>query len=183
MKVEFRRTGDRQYAVVIIVAGRPTLEMKPAPGYDARMPHDLIHFVVERELAIRHGIFGQLAAGGTAGTFHPTANATMPSREAARQRRAVAKRGTKLLQQGRADSARSEQAADICLRAWVTRKARGAFTVTNDVPYSAAELARVCDVLDELSAAWTKLGIGQALVLTWRAAGREEHRVAAVRPN
>ena len=68
MDVEFRRTGERRYAVTIIVPGRPMLEMNPAPGYDTRMPHDLIHFVVERELGIRHGIFGQLAAGGTAGT-------------------------------------------------------------------------------------------------------------------
>ena len=183
MEVEFRRTGDRQYAVAIKLLGRPTLEMNPAPGFDARMPHDLIHFVVERELGIRHGIFGQLAAGGTAGTFHANADGGVPRREAARQRRALAKRGEKLLLQGSADSAKSERAADVCRRAWVARTASGEFTVTDEMPYSAVEIARVCEALDELSAAWANLAIGQALTLYWPAAGREERRVAAVRPN
>lgn len=181
MEVEFRRTGYRQYAVAIILPGRPTLEMNPAPGYDARMPHDLIHFIVERELGIRYGIFGQLAAGGTAGTFHPTAGGLVASREASRQRRALVKRGAKLQQQGRTDSAKSERAADVCRQAWFARTARRGFTVTEEMPYSSVEIARVCDALDELSAAWAKLGIGQALTLYWPAPGVEARRVAAVR--
>ena len=44
--------------------------MDSAPGFDPRTPHDLQHFIVEQELGIKLGIFGQLAAGGTAGTFH-----------------------------------------------------------------------------------------------------------------
>jgi hypothetical protein len=183
MEVEFRRTGDRQYAVAIILPGRPRLEMNPAPGYDARMPHDLIHFVVERELGIRHGIFGQLEAGGTAGTFHVASGGTLPTREKARQRRALQKRGAKLLQQGRVDSAKSERAAELCRRAWLARQAGNWFTVTGDMPCSAAEIARVCDALDEVSAAWTKLGTGQAITLFWPTASGEKRRVAAVRPD
>jgi hypothetical protein len=183
MEVEFRKTGDRRYAVAIILPGRPTLEMNPAPGYDARMPHDLIHFVVERELGIRLGIFGQLAAGGTAGTFHPTSGAVVPGRDAARQRRALVKRGAKLLRQGRADAAKSERATEVCARAWLTRSADGEFSVPDEVPYAAAEIVRVCDTLDELSAAWAKLAIGQALTLYWPVTGVEERRLSAVRPN
>jgi hypothetical protein len=183
MHVEFRRTGERRYAVTIIRSGRPALEMNPAPGYDGRMPHDLIHFVVERELGIRHGIFGQLAAGGTAGTFHPVACGVAPGREARRQQRAVAKRGETLQRQGRADSAMSERAADVCRRAWLARKAGGKVGATGAMPCSAQELARICDVLDELSAAWARLGFGEALTLDWSDVGRESRHVAAVRPN
>jgi hypothetical protein len=45
--------------------------MDPAPGYDAKLPHDMAHFIVENELGISGGVFGQLASGGTAGTFIP----------------------------------------------------------------------------------------------------------------
>lgn len=69
MKVEFRRTGERRYAVTVFRENYPTLEMNPAPGYDALMPHDLMQFIVENELGLRCGICGQLADGGNAGTF------------------------------------------------------------------------------------------------------------------
>jgi len=167
MDVEFRRIGERRYAVIVFVSGRPTLEMNPAPGYDARLPHDLVHYVVERELGIRHGIFGQLAGGGTAGTFRPISSSAAVGREAARQRRSLARRGAKLLQQGRADSVRSEHAADTCLRAWTARAAGREFTAKQNLPYSALELARVCDALDEVSCAWKKLNVGEALTLHW----------------
>jgi hypothetical protein len=52
MSVTFARTGERHYAVRATVEGLPVLEMNPAPGYDALMPHDLRHFIVERALGI-----------------------------------------------------------------------------------------------------------------------------------
>jgi hypothetical protein len=167
MEVEFRRIGERRYAVIVIVSGRPALEMNPAPGYDACLPHDLVHFVVERELGIRHGIFGQLAGGGTAGTFRPISSSAGGGRAAARQRRTLARRGTRLLQQGRADSVKSEHAAATCLRAWAARAAGREFRASQNFPYSAPELARVCDALDEVSCAWKKLQVGEALTLHW----------------
>ena len=183
MDVEFRRIGDRRYAVILILSGRPTLEMNPAPGYDVRLPHDLLHFVVERELGIRYGIFGQLAAGGTAGTFRPISTSAAAGRKGTRQRRALAKRGAKLLQQGRADSVESERAADTCLRAWIAHAAGREFTARQDLPYSALKLARVCAALDEVSCAWTKLLVGQALTLHWPDTRTVPRGSVPVRPN
>lgn len=74
MEVEFRRTGERRYAVTIFRKSYAHIEMNPAPGYDPIMPHDLLHLAVESEIGLRCGIFGQIAAGGNAGTFH-----TIPS--------------------------------------------------------------------------------------------------------
>jgi hypothetical protein len=182
MEVEFCRTGDRRYGVTIIRSGHQTLKMNPAPGYDARLPHDLIHLVVERELGLRHGIFGQLAAGGTAGTFHSVGGDGASPRDAARARRALAKRGATLQRQGHADSVKSEQAADICRRAWLAR-AGGAKLVADAVPFSAEQLTRICDRLDELSAAWSRLQIGQALTVHWPEGRTESRRGAGVRPN
>jgi hypothetical protein len=72
MKVTFTRTGDRRYRVSVEGPGVVSSWMEPAAGYDPLLPHDLAHFVVENELGISGGVFGQLAAGGLAGTFHPT---------------------------------------------------------------------------------------------------------------
>jgi hypothetical protein len=69
VKVEFRRTAARRYAVSVHRDGPAPIVMAPAPGYDPLMPHDLLHLIVEGELGLARGIFGQLAAGGHAGRF------------------------------------------------------------------------------------------------------------------
>jgi len=75
MLVTITRTSQRSYAVRVAPVGHPALEMNPAPSYDERLPHDVVHFVVENELRLARGIFGQLAAGGRAGTFRPVPTA------------------------------------------------------------------------------------------------------------
>lgn len=85
MSVTFVRTGERCYAVRAAVEGMPIVEMDPAPGYDALVPHDLQHFIVERALGIEGAIYGQLAVGGTAGTFHTICSAPPASFERPRE--------------------------------------------------------------------------------------------------
>jgi hypothetical protein len=135
MSVSFRRTGPRAYAVEVRRQGHATFVMDPAPGFDPLVPHDLLHLVVEDELALRGGIFGQLAQGGTAGTFfarpgatfdHPSAtparvNSKAHRRTQARERRRTARRGRALLSQGRDDAACSERATFLCMYEWLAR--------------------------------------------------------------
>ena len=64
MEVHFRRTGERRYAVIINRKDLPIVEKDPAPGFDPLIPHNLMHLVVESELGLSRGIFGQLASGG-----------------------------------------------------------------------------------------------------------------------
>jgi len=71
MEVSFAKTGARRYGVVVQRDRAPKLVMDPAPGYDDYLPHDLLHFVAEAEWKLNGAVFGQLAAGGDAGTFHP----------------------------------------------------------------------------------------------------------------
>lgn len=79
MEVIFRRTGARQYAVIVAAPGRAPQTMAPAPGFDEHIPHDLVHYVVEAELGLQSGVFGRAAAGG--GTFYA---ASSPQASAAR---------------------------------------------------------------------------------------------------
>jgi hypothetical protein len=176
MKVEFRRTRVRGYAVTIYREGFPRVEMDPAPGYDPIMPHDLLHLVVESELGLRLGIFGQLASGGNAGTFHPVPAQGGRPRAAGRLRRRASRRGEKLLRQGRHQAAESERATYICWYEWLARSAdpgrRGraaqmAESVRGLQPLTEDVLARVCCQLDDLSAQWANLEVGESLTVPW----------------
>ena len=185
MTVVFRRTGERRYAVDVQRPPFGALEMDPAPGYDPKMPHDLMHLVVEAELGLTQGIYGQLSSGGDAGTFRPTFNARETSREIARLRRRVKARGTKLLQHGRDECAQSERATSICWQQWLARsqspakrttaaalaqQAKEVRDVARDAELQALnqkKLDEICEHLDELSSYWSKLKVGQSMAVRW----------------
>ena len=168
MDVEFRRSGERQYAVRIRRPGMPALEKDPAPGFDALLPHDVIHLVVERVLGLRQGIFGQAAAGGSGGLFMPVGSQAESKRAASRERRSFAKRSEKLGDAGRRDTAASEAAVYVARMAWESRRTTGALTGA-PAWMSAGQLAQICDELDALSKRWADLPIGGALTVSWPA--------------
>jgi hypothetical protein len=198
MKVEFRRTAQRRYAIKIR-RGYSTLEMNPAPGYDPEMPHDLLHLIVESELGLRRGIFGQVAAGGHAGTFHAQTPSSQNPRETARNRRRAARRGAKLRTEGRDEAAQSERATYICLYEWLARSAEierrrlagqmasTAAHIRATQPPSEARalgepvLRRILGRLDELNAGWRVLEVGQSLVVEWPAclADHQDQEIAS----
>ena len=164
MIVVFRRTGQRRYAVEAKREQFPDLEMNPAPGYDPFMPHDLMHLVVEAQLGLRHGIFGQLAAGGDAGTFHAPFTTNKTSRELSRIRRRVKARGKKLLSEGRDESVQSERAAFICWNEWMARsKSSNRTSPTLDDK----KMNEICVHLDQLSSRWSKLEVGESMAVSW----------------
>jgi hypothetical protein len=51
MRVQFHKTDERRYGIVILRDGSEPVRMRTAPGNDPLMPHDLQHFIVEQELA------------------------------------------------------------------------------------------------------------------------------------
>src|SRR3982751_2567208 len=117
MRVIFRRTGARRYAVVVEVPGEATQTMNPAPGFDQHIPHDLVHYVVEAELGLDAGVFGRAARGG--GTFYSGASTHSP-RERARARRKQARREQSLQREPANEEqlATSERLAYLCDLAW-----------------------------------------------------------------
>ena len=182
MNVEFRRTGERRYAVVVHRDGE-TLEMNPAPGYDALMPHDLSHLIVEIELGLTRAIFGQLAAGGHAATFN---RAPLHDRRTdARDRRRRGKRGNRLMAQGRDEGALSERAQYVCVHAWLAQSkdpahrararamaaeaahVRDLLSPDETRALAPAIVERTCARFDALSAQWRALAIGDAMFVEW----------------
>lgn len=177
MEVVFERTGERRYSVTAASGDYPAVTMDPAPGYDELLPHDLMHFVVEDELGLQLGIFGQLSNGGSAGTFR-LAEPVGTTRERARARRAYKRRGERQSREGAKDAALSEASAAVCHRLWpaaassssrsaaVARLARELAAI-HGRPVAVTTAAEILRRLDELSTRWRGLPVGDRITLTW----------------
>jgi hypothetical protein len=177
MQVSFKRTGERRYAVMVRAPGQPTRAADPAPGYDDDIPHDLVHYVVEAELRLQHGVYGRAASG--AGTFIATAEYDSTPRDRARQQRKQRKR-ERALREGSAAATQemttSERLAALSDIAWRRRVGqrpdnlrRAPVLHAEDASY----ISRVVARLDVLAPLWRALP-------TWAASscsiGRASHR-------
>jgi hypothetical protein len=185
MRVEFHRTAVRAYAVKVSRETGPAMIMDPAPGYDPQMPHDLLHLIIEMELGFTRGIFGQLAAGGTAGTFRHAERATTDRRDAARRRRHLNGKGDRLVAEGRGEAESSERLSAFCLHAWLARstdptlRQKAVAMSPNLPPRSGAGgggseaaltetlLRNVLERMDDWSAQWRRVRVGECLVVPW----------------
>lgn len=163
MQVRFERTGPHRYAVAILRDLHGDLRMDPAPGFSELIPHDLVHLVVEEELGLRDGIFGQLAAGGNAGTFVPTQELRTRAwaRKVARRNGAT---GT--------DMALSEDLVEQVYPRWLRHRGlRPAHhSVREDPPLTELtdrDLYRVFTRLDDLCAAWRATAVGAWVAVGW----------------
>lgn len=185
MEVEFKKTGERRYGVYIRRENSANLEMNPAPGFDELMPHDLLHFLVEQEFDLQNGIFGQIAKGGTAGTFHQTADEKSNNRADSRLRKKTARRGEKLLKDNLDDCAKSERATYVCLHDWFSNstdeklKSRALemrasiestfaqMSESERKNYTKEKLAQIRARIEELGQKWSSLKVNQSIVLEW----------------
>lgn len=185
MKVHFIRSGERRYSMRIERAGLPVLVMDPAPGFDPDLPHDMVHFVVEAALGLKTGVFGQIAAGGDAGSFHVEAGGALSAKERQRAARKQVAKGTKLIKAQSREGELSELAAFLFDIAWrsqsrpdsaARRAALGEAERTRQ-SLSADERARIGAAqprvfgdFERLSKAWRALPVGGVLLLEWPSA-------------
>jgi hypothetical protein len=156
MNVTFTRTAERRYRVSVEGPGVVSSAMDPAAGYDPRLPHDMAHFVVENELGISGGVFGQLAQGGHARTFRPTGEPVKGK---------VARRGNRIAAANRKDAMLSETVVYLACRVWNNHLSEPPSVDGITIE----DVRRVCRTFDAVSAIWSKLGIGESMTLEWRA--------------
>ena len=164
MKVSFAKTGERRYGVIVQRDRAPEVVMNPAPGYDDFLPHDMLHFVAEAEWKLNGAVFGQLAAGGDAGTFHPVDQSLVA--------RAMRDRKRRKRRAGKPKGRRSEILADILEHAWNARRGREPLPSNwqeqlTTARVSIERLERVVDRLDDLAERWHALRVGEELTLDW----------------
>lgn len=163
MRVRFERTGARRYAVAVLRDLHGDLRMDPAPGFSDLIPHDLVHLVVEDECGLTDGIFGQLAAGGNAGTFVPTGEP---------RTRAWARRVERRNRTTGREMARSEALVAQVYPRWLRRSGHlpEGHHVGEEPPptdLSAAELDRTYCRLDASSAQWRAAEVGAFITVDW----------------
>lgn len=163
MQVSFERTGERRYAVAVRRDQHGDLRLDPAPGYSGLIPHDLVHWVVETEFDLRDGIFGQLAAGGNAGTFVPTEELRTKAwaRQVERRNRSTG-----------AEMGRSEALAAQVYPRWLRHGGHmpGSHYVHRDPPLtdlSDTDLDRAFERLTSLSGRWRALRVGGVMTVEW----------------
>lgn len=173
MRVTFKRTGARRYAVVVARAGSDVRTLDPAPGYDDHVPHDLVHYIVEAELGLKSGVYGRAALGG--GTFLPTTNDGQTARERARTQRKRQRREQSLRRDDEArghDMIESERLAALCDLAW--RRHHGQhpdparWSPAQPLsPEDTTRITRVVTRLTQLAPHWHALPIGGELTFVW----------------
>jgi hypothetical protein len=169
MQVVLRKTHRRGYAVDVLRQLHEDLTMNPAPGYDDLLPHDLVHLLVEIHWGLRDGIFGQVAAGGNAGTFRLSDE--RPKSESTRQRTRRARRVARPVGGGN-DIARSERLASVVHARW-NERAHGAALpewYARALETSGATETEVTTTLEEAEAwstRWRRTPIGGRTVVDW----------------
>jgi hypothetical protein len=184
MLVTFTRTGERRYSVRATIDGAGVVQMDQAPGFDPLMPHDLQHFIVEKYLQIQGGIFGRIAAGGTAKTFHAIAP-NSSAREASRTRRKYAAKDSKLMPAHIDDCARSERATYICWQDWLSHSPNSemrtrAVSMRDGAASMLArmeakerarlnpqKLSEIRQEFQRLSKRWSSLSVGESISEEW----------------
>src|SRR5688572_2210041 len=153
MRVTFTRTHQRGYSVSVEGHGHDPVKMQPAPGYDPRLPHDAAHFIVENELGILGGVFGQLAAGGTANTFFS---------QDARSQRKARKRGAEIAKANKKDALFSEHAVYAAQSRWEKQD------IIPDTKIPKEDIDRIIDKFEEFSNSWSKLPVGGSITVEWK---------------
>jgi hypothetical protein len=180
MDVTFTKMAGRRYLMTVIRERGPRLAPRPGPGYDDYLPHDAVHFIVEAEARLSGGVFGRIAAGHS--NIFSAADPGLLRHQARRE----AKRRPSAAE--RADMARSEELASMCLPLWELRAGH-----RRELPAWFASLApesleaaaplreRILARLDEFAAGWHALPVGRGITLSWPLGDHGRHPGQRVR--
>lgn len=152
MKVTFTRIRERAYGVSVEGPKINSSEKSPAPGYDDRLPHDAAHFIVENELGIMGGVFGQLAAGGTANTFF-SSDSKSPKK--------FRERGSRIARENKKDALFSEHAIYAAQSRWEKQD------IIPDTKIPQADIDHIISKFEEFAERWSKTPVGGSITLQW----------------
>ena len=161
MKVIFTKTGERRYKVTVEWPGKAPAVIDPAPGFHHRLPHDAAHFIVEDELGIKGGVFGQLAAGGTAKSFYY---------DDAKKMKKARKRGAKIAKANKRDALFAEHAIYAAQSRWEKHD------IIPDTKVRTTDIDRIIARFEEFAGRWSKLPVGSSVTVEWRHAGLTRSR-------
>jgi hypothetical protein len=180
VEITFTKTGARTYEIVVRRDDGVTLRVR-TPDKPLAIPHDMAHYVVERELNMERGFWGSIDAGAVFGTVQIISGRQPPH---------AAERSTALIKA----SYREQAAAELYVAVMQTvaregkeRDWRYVSSCLDEVwrPFrwprpsvNAEDALRVCRALREAEERWAALPVGESIRVTWASARRK----AAARP-
>jgi ribosomal-protein-serine acetyltransferase len=140
MRVTFPRLPDHQRAYALVERDDGVVYRRYGGMAGSRLPHDIAHLVVERELRIRDGIWGGIAAGVVLDTMR-----------------------AELL----ADLVSSAAALDHLTAAKIRRLAAAKLAVLPGTEVDPVAIAVAAQVLQVEAARWARLRVGEELCYEW----------------
>jgi hypothetical protein len=172
MIISITRVNERSYKSVAIRSDGVHIEI-PGVGPLRPIPHDLLHYFVERELKLKRGFWGCVAAGdrfagtrvaGGRSTFHAVGRkrrVIRPARQEIGEAEIFTALVLRILREGIADNWQVVQT--LFSEAWhPVRPTRG--EITRD------ELSRICVAVREAEEKWQKLPVNHSLTVCWNVA-------------
>jgi len=175
MEITFTKTGARTYEVVVRRDDGVTLRVR-TPDKPLKIPHDMAHYVVERELKMERGFWGSIAAGAVFGTVQVVSGRQPPH---------AAERSAALIKASYKEQAAAELYVAVMQN--VAAEGRGADlryvnSCLDEVwrpfrwprpPVTAEDALRVCRALREAEDDWAALAVGESVTHTWPYARRK----------
>lgn len=170
MNITFTRTSERSY-VASVVRDALTIQVS-AFDRPTALPHDIAHYIVERELELKHGFWGCVAAGAIFPGMQVLSG--RPAVRAAERSKAVIREmettqwGTeaevlvsvleKIMRAGLEDNYPAARA--LLNEVWKPSKP------SRELP-TAEEIKRICLALRQIEQQWQALAIGQSITVSW----------------
>jgi hypothetical protein len=169
MRVRFPRLPDHQRAYALVERDDRAVYRLYGGQAGSRLPHDIMHLVVERELRIPDGIWGGIAAGIIVdGMEHVSGRYPPPARE----------RSTELLAGFGQRRLRAELLANLAghvaaldhpsdLEILSLKAAMLAVLPAADADVDPAQIAAAAQALQVEAARWARLRVGEELSYEW----------------
>ena len=139
------------------------------------LPHDLAHYVIERELGLAWGFWGLVAAGATFASVTTCAGRKRPHHQ---------EEGQWLIKQHRDDLTEAEALVGVLLDVWRDgASAEAAYRAVlagcwrrTDAAPSREQVARVYTALNQRETQWLRLAQGETLTVEWPTAPRRRRQ-------
>ena len=167
MRVTFPRLPDHERAWALVERDDGVVYRLYGGAAGPRLPHDIMHLVVERELRIMDGIWAGIAAGVVFDSMHHVSGRRPPH---------AAERSKALLRDFREQGLRAELLADLVSSAAtldtmtldkIKRLSAAKLSVLPDADVDPVVIAAAARALQVEAARWARLRIGEELSYDW----------------
>jgi hypothetical protein len=167
MRVIFPRLPDHERAYALVERDDGVVYRLYGGTAGPRLPHDIMHLVVERELRIKDGIWAGIAAGVVFDSMCHVSGRRPPHAAERSQELLRAFRQQGLRAELLADLVSSAAALDTMTQDKITRLAADKLAVLPDAEVDPVVIAAAARALQVEAARWARLRVGEELTYEW----------------